>query len=139
MPASIFDRLKGTFRNGIPVHLVPEPARTGFSIMDNIWGIINTSLGRYPLRPDFGLPHIPDTIAKIPEKNGELTSHLKTIIPKFEPRVKRIFIPRWEVNGKGCFLECLLICELHKGGVLRFLVQFRGMGNNAIRPWRGAE
>lgn len=135
MPASFFDHLKGTFKNGIPPHLVPEPHSTVFSLQDNIHNLINVRQGSDFLRPLYGIPHIPDILFEIPPNIRNVQVQLKSMLLMYEPRIIKLAICGWSISRKGLFSQCLLICE-HKRGKCAYVLQFKGEGNNVVTPWK---
>jgi len=139
MPAGLFQMLTGTFKNGVPVDAVSESSRKALTVMDEVDNIINTRTGTLKHLPQYGIPDVlPDTVAIVPQKESKLVAeHMKTYLPVFVPNVKSARLAQWEVTPKGCFCECILICKTKTNAVYRFFVQFRHIGVNTIRPWRG--
>jgi hypothetical protein len=139
MRAGLFQSLTAVFRNGIPVSAVSKKTQRVLSIMDDIWGIINVRTGTHSHIPNFCIPDVlPDTVGAVPKKESkQVEEHLKQYLPEFIPNIKNVRTAQWDVNPKGCFCECVLICTLTDRAVLRFHIQFRGFGNNHIKPWRG--
>ena len=136
MPAGLFERIIGKFKNGAPVHLVPEPYRTIFSIQDALSEIVNKRTGEDPLRPLYGVPYIPDTAGKIPPNAREINSLLKRTITVYEPRIRKVFFGGWQVHEKKAYPLCLIVCFMHNGAKAGFVLHFKGMGNNEVKLWR---
>jgi len=139
MHTGLYQGLTGLFRNGVPTGAVSSRTQRVLTIMDAIWDIINTQTGTFLHSPAYGIPDVlPDTMGAVPKRELKIvTDHLKIYLPVFVPNIKNVYIVQWDVNPKGCFCECILICRLKDHSVYRYFVQFRGIGNNYIQPWRG--
>jgi hypothetical protein len=137
--AGLFQSLTARFRNGIPVNAVSRRAQRVLSINDQIWDIIDTRVGTLSHLQLYGIPDVlPDTVGAVPKTESKLVAdHLKKYLPVFIPNIKNVYDVHWEVNPKGCFCECILICVLNDRAVLRYFVQFPGFGANKIKPIRG--
>ena len=136
MPARLFDKLVGTFRNGIPVQHVPPHLQTVFSVQDHLHRIVNEHAHNDQLSQAKGFPDIYDTYAKVPDNIKPFETIIKDIILQNEPLIKDVVVTDWHIVKKGASLACVLLCATKKEKeVYRFRLKLRGAGGHEVELW----
>lgn len=138
MFGGLFEKLTGSFSNGIPFDAVPKHLREVYSMRDHLQRIFETTPGSSITAPKFGFPVIYDVYSKVPENTKPLEKLIQAAILENEPRIKEVIAAHWNIDKKDSSLCCVIACMLRRDSktVYRFKLRLRGTGGTGWRCGR---
>jgi type VI secretion system protein len=139
MFGSLFEKLTGTFSNGIPFDAVPKHLREVYSMRDYLQRIFEATPGSCITAPKFGFPVIYDVYSRVPENTKPLEKLIQTAILDNEPSIKEVVVANWNIDKKDASLCCVIACVLRRDSkiVYRFRLRLRGTGGHRVEMWKG--
>ena len=121
MRAGLFDVLIGRFADGTPVGGGTDPVR---SVVSHLGYLFNSRRGALPHLPDYGLPDVSEIYRDLPDSIDPLSSELRRIIERYEPRLARVRVEHVETDPFAMRLTFLVTGETTTGAAVRLETTF---------------
>ena len=129
---SLYEILCGNFTGGLELNQVSEEEQLILSVLDNMQRILNTRAGSLKHLPDYGLPDMTNILQGMPGTAHQLMRVLSDVLPKYDPRLKRIEVVMQEQTQPG-ELRYAIDAELKGAGLVRYGTTFMPEGRVLLR------
>ena len=127
-----WETITGRTADGQAADGMPEDVKFVYSIKGHLYQLINIHRDTHFLYPDMGLGDFPDVITTLPSSIAAFQKDLKEMILKYDKRIKDIYFSNWHVEKNIFCPACSMAVVIKDDEVLRFRIEFAGIGNNRI-------
>jgi len=134
-----WENITGFTFDGLPADNMPENVKLVYSIKNHIKQLINLSKGTTLISPDKGIEDIPDVLTSLPSWTQDFGKSLKSMIMKYDERIKEIYFNNWCIEGKQRCLTCILIIITENEEVIRYRAIFSTQGNRRVEIITGED
>lgn len=129
---SLYEKLLGTFADGVEIEQTDERTQVLLSVMDNIRVILNSRQGALKHIPGYGMPDLTLVYRHLPASAHLLKQHISQTLLQYETRLKSVEVEL--KTPKQDELLCYeLVCHLKQAGLVRFGTYFTPEGPVKIK------